>query len=313
MISPVCSDHCLQCAKDTRNVISVIAGSSNAGSPTREDSHRFETPDNKKHTHTQGDEHRSSTPHQPTPPSPSHGPSRADHPAHLEDSSNGCAEGDSNSASRLHTDDQARTETHEEENASALMLLSMATSGSFSRDTAASASAHPHAQAPAPSEQSASETSALPHTSHTDTDSATSFIQAQTHRLPGSSTAATLAAGDLMYIPPPFHRRSVQSQGQLSLSLASQPSENGLNGISVAGQSLPPQQFIELPAGKPSSSMPGTCTHLKTKFNSTANSKRRVQTLLFWKRWLGVSFPVTDSMLRDYVWKNLESCDYGIK
>lgn len=347
MISPVCSDHCLQCAKDARNGI-VIAANSNTGSPTGEDSHRFETPGkNKKHAapaQADSDERRSSTPHQPM--SPNHGPSRAhDHPAQLEYSSNGCAKGDhSNAASRPHTDDQARTESHEEENASALMLLSMATSGSCSRpshhhapalhvssealsrtspdthpEAVALASAHVHAQAPAPSEQT--ETSTLPHKSHT--DSATSFIQAQPRHLPGNSTASALAAGaqrDTLCTPPPFHRRSVQSQGHsavLSLSLASQhaaPSESGLmNGVSAASQSPPPQQLIELPAGKASSSMPVVCTHLKTKFNSTANSKRRVQTLLFWKRWLGVSFPVTDSMLRDYVWKNLESCDYGIK
>lgn len=55
------------------------------------------------------------------------------------------------------------------------------------------------------------------------------------------------------------------------------------------------------------------CSHFKTKFNSTNNSKRRVQTMLFWKRHLGISFPITDEMLRDEAWKNLESCDYGIK
>eukprot|EP00047_Mylnosiga_fluctuans_P003571 m.229811 g.229811 ORF g.229811 m.229811 type:complete len:518 (-) comp11958_c0_seq1:205-1758(-) len=55
------------------------------------------------------------------------------------------------------------------------------------------------------------------------------------------------------------------------------------------------------------------CPHYKTKFNSTCNSKRRVQTMLFWKRMLGVSFPITDEMLRDDAWRSLESCEFGIK
>lgn len=55
------------------------------------------------------------------------------------------------------------------------------------------------------------------------------------------------------------------------------------------------------------------CTHAKSKFNSTHNSKRRVHTLLFWKHMLGVHFPVPDALLQDAVWKNLDSCACGIK
>ena len=57
----------------------------------------------------------------------------------------------------------------------------------------------------------------------------------------------------------------------------------------------------------------GECTHYRTKFNSTCNSKRRVQTMLFWKLRLGTAFPITDDMLRDQIWRNLDSCDYGLK
>jgi hypothetical protein len=55
------------------------------------------------------------------------------------------------------------------------------------------------------------------------------------------------------------------------------------------------------------------CNHMRSKFNSTGNLKRRVHTLLFWKTKLGAHFPVVDGMLRDSVWKNLNSCEYGIK
>eukprot|EP00047_Mylnosiga_fluctuans_P003726 m.230610 g.230610 ORF g.230610 m.230610 type:complete len:392 (-) comp12088_c0_seq1:204-1379(-) len=55
------------------------------------------------------------------------------------------------------------------------------------------------------------------------------------------------------------------------------------------------------------------CNHMRSKFNSTGNLKRRVHTLLFWKTMLGTQFPVVDNMLRDIVWKNLNSCEYGIK
>lgn len=55
------------------------------------------------------------------------------------------------------------------------------------------------------------------------------------------------------------------------------------------------------------------CSHVKSRFNSTDNSKRRVSTHLFWKRLLGVSFPVTDAMLQQHVWKKLPSCEFGIK
>eukprot|EP00047_Mylnosiga_fluctuans_P022579 m.122698 g.122698 ORF g.122698 m.122698 type:complete len:687 (+) comp9312_c1_seq1:266-2326(+) len=57
----------------------------------------------------------------------------------------------------------------------------------------------------------------------------------------------------------------------------------------------------------------GECTHMKSMFNSTKNIKRRVHTLLFWKRHLGLHFPITDPMLKDNVWKSLSSCDLGIK
>ncbi len=55
------------------------------------------------------------------------------------------------------------------------------------------------------------------------------------------------------------------------------------------------------------------CPHMRSLFNSTKNLKRRVHTFLFWKRMLGISFPVTDCMLEENAWKSLESCTYGIK
>jgi hypothetical protein len=55
------------------------------------------------------------------------------------------------------------------------------------------------------------------------------------------------------------------------------------------------------------------CPHIRSMFNSTKNVKRRIHTFLFWKRMLGLAFPVLDIMLRDCVWKNLESCVHGIK
>ena len=57
----------------------------------------------------------------------------------------------------------------------------------------------------------------------------------------------------------------------------------------------------------------GDCAHIKSMFNSTKNIKRRVHTFLYWKRMLGLQFPVMDAMLRDCVWKNLQSCEYGIR
>ena len=55
------------------------------------------------------------------------------------------------------------------------------------------------------------------------------------------------------------------------------------------------------------------CSHARAKFNSTPNSKRRVHTMLFWRRLLGPAFPVSDAMLQDAVWRQLGSCDHGIK
>lgn len=57
----------------------------------------------------------------------------------------------------------------------------------------------------------------------------------------------------------------------------------------------------------------GGCTHARMKFNSTKNSKRHVHTFLFWKRWLGFVFPISDAMLQEPVWKSLVSCGSGIK
>lgn len=55
------------------------------------------------------------------------------------------------------------------------------------------------------------------------------------------------------------------------------------------------------------------CTHARSRFSSTANCKRRVHVLLFWKQMLGSNFPIVDSMLRDVVWRNLASCELGAK
>jgi len=58
---------------------------------------------------------------------------------------------------------------------------------------------------------------------------------------------------------------------------------------------------------------PSMCRCLRDHFQSTTNSKRRVSTYLFWKNKLGLGFPISDDMLERQVWKNLDSCDYGIK
>ena len=52
---------------------------------------------------------------------------------------------------------------------------------------------------------------------------------------------------------------------------------------------------------------------MRDHFQSTANSKRRVSTFLFWKNKLGLQFPVGDMMLVRTVWSSLESCKCGIK
>eukprot|EP00048_Salpingoeca_helianthica_P022839 m.20663 g.20663 ORF g.20663 m.20663 type:complete len:489 (-) comp7901_c1_seq1:44-1510(-) len=52
------------------------------------------------------------------------------------------------------------------------------------------------------------------------------------------------------------------------------------------------------------------CRAPKPKFNSTDNSKRKVQLLLFWLQTLGTSFPIPDSLLVRS-WKSLASCAYG--
>lgn len=58
---------------------------------------------------------------------------------------------------------------------------------------------------------------------------------------------------------------------------------------------------------------PQLCRCLRDHFQSTANSKRRVSTFLYWKNKLGLHFPVGDSMLVRTVWSSLESCKCGIK
>ena len=55
------------------------------------------------------------------------------------------------------------------------------------------------------------------------------------------------------------------------------------------------------------------CRCLRDHFQSTANSKRRVSTHLFWKNKLGLHFPVGDVLLLKSAWSSLESCDRGIK
>eukprot|EP00048_Salpingoeca_helianthica_P005364 m.86969 g.86969 ORF g.86969 m.86969 type:complete len:279 (-) comp13574_c0_seq1:30-866(-) len=55
------------------------------------------------------------------------------------------------------------------------------------------------------------------------------------------------------------------------------------------------------------------CTHARSRFSSTSRIKRRVHVLLFWKHMLGAEFPVVDSMLRDVVWRHLDSCEYGVR
>jgi hypothetical protein len=55
------------------------------------------------------------------------------------------------------------------------------------------------------------------------------------------------------------------------------------------------------------------CRHAKVKFNSTSNSKRRVHVMLFWRRALGPNFPISDILLQDNVWRQLDSCRFGIK
>lgn len=55
-----------------------------------------------------------------------------------------------------------------------------------------------------------------------------------------------------------------------------------------------------------------TCDSPKPKFNSTDNSKRKVQLWLYWRLRLGPQFPVGDDLLISS-WKCLSSCDYGYK
>lgn len=63
----------------------------------------------------------------------------------------------------------------------------------------------------------------------------------------------------------------------------------------------------------PLTKMESLCPHVRCKFNSTKNSKRHVHTYLFWRRYLGFDFPVSDAMLQEPVWKSLEPCASGIK
>jgi hypothetical protein len=47
---------------------------------------------------------------------------------------------------------------------------------------------------------------------------------------------------------------------------------------------------------------------------STKNSKRSVHTFLKWMAMVGPNFPVTDIMLQDVFWKNLDPiCEFGVR
>lgn len=56
------------------------------------------------------------------------------------------------------------------------------------------------------------------------------------------------------------------------------------------------------------------CRHKKSHMQSTKNSKRSVHTFLKWVSLVGPNFPVTDTMLQDVFWKNLDPmCEYGVR
>ena len=57
-----------------------------------------------------------------------------------------------------------------------------------------------------------------------------------------------------------------------------------------------------------------TCKHRKSHMQSTKNSKRSVHTFLKWMALVGPHFPVTDAMLQDVFWKNLDPiCEFGVR
>jgi hypothetical protein len=56
------------------------------------------------------------------------------------------------------------------------------------------------------------------------------------------------------------------------------------------------------------------CQHRKSHMQSTKNSKRSVHTFLKLISWMGPNFPVTDPMLQEVFWKNLDPvCAYGVR
>lgn len=56
------------------------------------------------------------------------------------------------------------------------------------------------------------------------------------------------------------------------------------------------------------------CRHRRSHMQSTKNSKRSVHTYLKWMALLGPNFPVTDTMLQESFWKNLDpTCEYGVR
>eukprot|EP00047_Mylnosiga_fluctuans_P019532 m.83572 g.83572 ORF g.83572 m.83572 type:complete len:896 (+) comp8164_c0_seq4:776-3463(+) len=54
------------------------------------------------------------------------------------------------------------------------------------------------------------------------------------------------------------------------------------------------------------------CLSSRARFNSTDNSKRKVQLMAYWRRVLGPHFPIPDSMLRT-AWRHFETCECGYR
>ena len=56
------------------------------------------------------------------------------------------------------------------------------------------------------------------------------------------------------------------------------------------------------------------CRHRRSHMQSTKNSKRSVHTYLKWMSLVGPNFPVTDTMLQESFWKNLDpTCEFGVR
>lgn len=146
------------------------------------------------------------------------------------------------------------------------------------------------------------------------------------------SPAPRLTHGQMPMPPPPLMPPPLMQPNHLLHSMPAYhaASNAGPNQADVASCDSPPEPDGDpprdsLPAGCTAPQYPlvgssrgdwqrrGQCSHLRSKFNSTGNLKRRVHVMLFWKRKLGAGFPVVDAMLRDRVWRNLDSCEYGIK